>query len=242
MNVPVMPWVQAPAAGLPDTLKSMTWKKRGNFSAAQDSAALMIYIALLFVRDVRRTARAEFGIELTTVENVAETSYDELSHRTGLSRSLISQGIARLEELGLVKPTGSNQKRRYVISWPAGRWFKLPCRAIYSGEGVPAFKTFTMRTKHELNALKLFLYLASVRDSATKYAEAKYETINERIGVPERDIRRAINVLTAAGLLAQLNPEPDTTNPGWQANKYYLAGYRDLVWNKKESAAAQTPA
>lgn len=97
-----------------------------------------------------------------------------------------------------------------------------------SSDGIAAFKSFTLRSKHELNALKLFLYLANVRDRFKQYAEASYETIFKRTGIPERDIRRAINVLNASGLLARVNRESDRDITSWGPNMYYLKGYGDL--------------
>jgi hypothetical protein len=63
---------------------------------------------------------------------------------------------------------------------------KLPCQAIVSGEAILPFKNFTLRSKHELHAMKLYLYLAACRDNAKAYSMASYETITERIGIPER--------------------------------------------------------
>lgn len=223
------PWVMVPAEGLTGTLKTITWQRTGDGSPAAGTAALMIYIAML-IAQVERQRRVEFlGAEIDRIEHVAEITYDQIAELTGLSRSLIRQGLVRLESTGLFSATGSRQNRCYVLKWEGLRWFKLPCRAIVAKGEITAFTTLTLRTKHELNALKLFLYLADVRDRNKDYTEASYEKIFERTGIPERDIRRAINVLNACGLLAQVQRDSDRDISSWGPNKYYLKGYKDLV-------------
>jgi DNA-binding transcriptional ArsR family regulator len=232
-----LPWVPVPADGLVEALGRMSWQKPEKGSAARDVAALMIYVVLLFLRKERTATNPRptgfssllSDSTLQAAEQIADATYDDLEHATGLSRSLIQQGLSRLIELGRIRASGSKQKRIYILTWPIGRWFKLPCRAVIGKDGVKAFRTFSMRTKHELNALKLYLYLADVRDRAKPYAEVSYEKIYERIGIPERDIRRAINVLTASGLLARVNRETDRIVSSWGPNMYYLTGYAELM-------------
>lgn len=232
-----LPWIQVPADGILDFLNALSWNKTIAGSAGKDVAALMIYIVMLHLRtervvnDQTHKAATLGGLFLHSItsEQIADVSYDELSHLTGLSRNLINQGLQRLISLGKITATGSNQKRVYVLDWPAGRWYKLPCRAIWSQNGVVAFKTFTLRSKHELHALKLYLYLASIRDSVQVYSEVSYELIFKRIGISERDIRQAINVLIASGLLARVNRETDRLASYWGPNQYYLTGYVDFI-------------
>lgn len=233
-----LPWVQVPATGLVETLKSLTWKRDGDGSAARDAAALMIFIVLLFIRTERSTVRDLLGMETTLLEQVADISYDGLEEATGLSRSLIRQGLARLEALRLVRPEGSAQKRLYVLPQAPGRWFKLPCRAVMNREGIAAFKTFNLRSKHELNALKLYLYLADIRDRDKAHSEASYETIFKRLDIPERDIRRAINILTTSGLLAKVQRESDRETSSWGPNKYFLKGHEDMFRPPSGAAAS----
>jgi len=223
-----LPWVQVPANGLVEVLKGMSWRRQGQASAARDVAALMIYVVLLFIRKDRTVNRVVLGIETNWTEYAADITYDGLVQATGLSRSLIRQGLERLELLGLIRSSGSRQTRQYVFPQQPGRWFKLPCRAVMTRDGVAAFKTFSLRSKHELNAMKLYLYLADVRDRDKNHTEVSYEMIFKRLDIPERDIRRAINVLNASGLLARVNRESDRLVSSWGPNQYFLKGYEDL--------------
>lgn len=224
-----LPWVQVPADGLLPVLKTMKWQRVGKASAACDVAALMIYVVLLFVRKECTVTQTLLGVESVLTDYVADITYDGLEEVTGLSRSLIRQGLERLEFVGLMHSSGSRQQRQYVMPQVAGRWFKLPCRGVMTRDGIAAFKTFTLRSKHELNALKLYLYLADVRPRDKSFSEASYETIYIRLGISERDIRRAINVLNASGLLARVNRETDRQSSSWGPNKYYLKGHEEFL-------------
>lgn len=224
------PWTMVPAEGLTDTLRSFVWQRSGDESPAAGTAALMLYIVMLMIQVNRPFRTSPFGMEVERTERLAKATYDEFSHATGLSRSLIRQGLSRLVQASLINPSGSKHNRCYLLKDELGkRWFKLPCRAVISKGEIPAFKTFSLRTRHELNALKLYLYLADVRDRRHAYSEATYETINKRTGISERDIRRAINLLISSGLIAQVQRDHDKDNSTWGANKYYLKGYEDLM-------------
>ena len=199
-------WQQAPRAAVSGALPMMLWQRQDQRSAACDTAALMIYVALLFIREEEHLGDELQGVPQVTM-HIAKASYEVIGKATGLSRSLIRQGLKRLQELDLIKSQGSNQKRSYEITWTNGGWFKLPCRAIVkSGEIVP-FTHFKLRSKHELHAMKLYLYLASVIGRGETFAQASYETIYKRIGIPERDIRRAISILIGVGLMRNVSRE-----------------------------------
>ncbi len=219
-----------------DVLARLRWQPDDDTPASAATAALMLYVVLNFMALPVTLADG-------TAVRMSEGSYDALGDATGLSRSLIAGGLKRLQRLGLMTITGSAQKRRYVITGPHDRWFKLPCRAILRDGVLRPFATFTMRTKHELHAMKLYLYLAAVRPNISESTMVSYETIHQRTGVPENDIRRAINVLNASGLLINIDREYSRTLKVNEANKYYLTGHRDMVPRRPaQPAQAQEPA
>ena len=90
------------------------------------------------------------------------------------------------------------------------------------------FKNFTLRSKHELHAMKLYLYLAACRDNAKAYSMASYETITERIGIPERYIRKAISLLIGTGLLRSVDREHNHGDHAHGPNKYFVTGSERL--------------
>ena len=216
--IKVLPWYKVPQSQLLELLPSMKWLKHGeNTSPAADTAALMLYVALLFMHDVEGDKEHEI--------HVAQSSYEALGNATGLSRSLIRQGLARLIALGVICPEGSNQRRRYVLTWATGSWIKLPCQAIVSKDKSNGpFKNFVLRSKYDLHAMKLYLYLACVRGRSVVYSVASYETIFQKTGIPEKDTRRAISMLLSSGLLKNVGREPTIGSNSYGPNRYYLAG------------------
>ncbi|MCP6612311.1 helix-turn-helix domain-containing protein, partial [Klebsiella pneumoniae] len=81
-------------------------------------------------------------------------------------------------------------------------WCKIPVRAITSegGHAITPFEDLKLRRKVELHALKIFIYLASVRDNYTEYSLASYQTISSAVGITEKDIQRALALLSLVGL------------------------------------------
>jgi hypothetical protein len=232
-------WHRLPTVPVLAALPQMTWNRAGGTPPATETAALMLFIALNFMVSTSADEQNQFHA-------VAEGTYVDLGEATGLSRALISTGLQRLQALGLMVPEGSHQKRRYKITWPVEhRFFKLPCQAITNGNVIVPFKSFTMRSKHELHALKLYLYFASIRGNFQPYSMASYETIFDRTRIAERDIRRAISMLIGTGLLEGVDREHSLTRGVNEPNKYYLKGYAALIGQRQEQttdAATSTSA
>lgn len=211
-----MPWHSLPSIAVREALPELIWQKTAAIQTpAANTSALMLYVALRFM-----------AINVSSDEWVATVSYDELERATGLSRRLVSDGLKRLNELDLIESEGSNQKRRYKIVWSEGGWFKLPCQRIVSGGAIIPFQAFSLRSKHELHALKIYLYLASVRNGTSFFSSASYEKIYERVGVQERDIAKASSLLLTCGLLARVTRQDGEQH---SANQYFLQGYEDFM-------------
>jgi hypothetical protein len=151
---------------------------------------------------------------------------------------MVADGLRRLQLTGLVTPHGSPQRRSYLLTGPHEKWFKLPCCSVGKDGVIRPFTTFRLRSKHELHALKLYLYLAAVRSNASAFTMASYETIHERSGIPERDIRRALALLISSGLLINIDREFSQALKVNEANKYYLTGHADLFLGQQAATAA----
>ena len=245
----VKAWCTAPSESVTEALPLLRWTRRGERSAAGETAALMVYIALLLMSDeeneevvLPRSALLEILGPRTVwqTRQVAHASYDALQKATGLSRTSISAGIVRLTELQLIEVLGSHQKRRYVIvaKGNTARWFKVPCMPIVRNQEIFPFANFTLRSRHELNALKLYLYLAARRPNNLQFTAVTYEKIFERTGISERDIRKASSFLVTSGLMRGVDREVDSARKVYGANHYYLTGSDKLPGY--ESAAARS--
>jgi hypothetical protein len=181
-------------------------------------------------------ALALVGVQLpeqVRVQMVAHLTYDELSALTGLSRKLISGGLKLLETRKMVTRYGSARTGDYCLEGleEGKRWAKLPGQALLSPaktEFLPLTR-FSLRSKHELNALKLHLYYASVRDRTKPYSQSSFETTWNNIGVPERDIPKANSLLLSTGLLSRFGRDTGEDAKQYESNRYYMEGYDSLL-------------
>ncbi|WP_222129992.1 hypothetical protein [Bordetella genomosp. 13] len=189
------------------------------------------------------TQASEYDSE-TTQEPVLEVemTYNALSTATSLSRELVAAGLSALRANDLVEVTDVGRRKRYRLSGYPGAWCKLPARALYgpqtvAGLRIHPFSLFLKRTVYELDALKLYLYLAAVRSNQEEYSQASFETICMKTGIAEKRIPRANAILLNARLFANINREASKEkrkNP----NRYYILGYRDLFVGRQASASS----
>lgn len=144
----------------------------------------------------------------------------------------------------MIARPGSARSSEYALLGLAGRQFaKLPGQALLS----PAktnfypFTKFHLRSRHEIEALKLLFYYASIRSRSDFCSEAKYETIWQQTGVPERHIASANSLLIAVELLSRIergiSDELNGNRSG--ANRYYLRGYKCFGAPTRASIDAQ---
>lgn len=229
-------WCKVPSESVLGALPQMLWRRTRQRTAASETAALMVYVALILMSEVDEWP-------LPQVAQIADATYDALQKATGLSRALVAAGVVRLVELDLIRPQGSHQQRRYLIVWKGTTrgWFKLPSMAIVRHQVILPFANFTLRSKHELHAMKLYLYLAARRPNGEEFTLASYENINDRIGVPERDVRKAISLLIGTGLLRNVNRERDVALKNYGPNQYYLTGSDRLKGYDADRVASSLP-
>ena len=214
-------WHNFPTNLVREVLPRFTWAAVGEDSPGVATAALMLYVVLRFMAD--DLSNGQGGSAWVT-----RATYEELGEAAGLSRTTIHAGLQRLQAEKLITAEGSHQKRRYRFAWSEPGWFKLPCLAIVTNNQVRPFQHFLLRSKHELHAMKLYLYIAAVRPNKALHTEVSYEKIHERLGIPERDVRKAISLLLTSGLLASSNRD-NVDGTSYGPNKYYLTGYRNIL-------------
>lgn len=129
-------------------------------------------------------------------------TYEQLTDLASLSRSSIRKGIVFLESQGIIYSEGVKSKRYIVNNVGVGGWCKLPMKPLMINcDEIEPFKILFNRYEHELNSLKLYLYLLSVRDNESFFSEVTVGTINIRTGIPVRGVRRAFSFLQTLGLL-----------------------------------------
>jgi hypothetical protein len=212
------------------------WDAHRDFTTTTGTAALMLYVALNFMAE-------DAPEEENSVFSIARVTYDGLEEATGLSRASIAKGLSLLEKSDVIRRSGSNRSRVYFIFGDKKQWFKLPCKAIISGERITPFNYFNLRTRVELDALKLYFCLGINRSNFSAYSMTSYEKFHEMTRIDRNQIHIAISFLLNSKLLSGIDREQEhslnqkTNKP----NRYYLSGYRYLL-NNRSSGASESSA
>ncbi|MDB5607990.1 MAG: hypothetical protein JWP25_4890 [Bradyrhizobium sp.] len=157
-------------------------------------------------------------------QGLAKCTYDQLCLATGLSRSKVANGLSVLEEREVIEREPSGRSTFQLANYDeAGGWSKLPARRTYgAGGGIIAFEDFTLRSRTELDALKLYYLFARRRSSQTNMAHLSYDKIEEYSGIKRLRIKKAISRLASAGLV-YVEHVPSNLNDRGTANAYRLA-------------------
>lgn len=204
-----------------EVIQRLNWRNNELGRPAAKTAALMLYIAITM------KSSEEPGMSPVKI------TYNRLSEMTGISRELIREGITILESLEMisVEKVGRNNIYKLINKRTKGGWCKIPVKPLMTEDGkvISPFKELRLRRKIELHAIKIFLYLASVRDNHTEFSVASYETIRKAIGASDKDISRALTLLSIIGLLARVSSEKAEDNKVNQPNRYYLIGYKSFA-------------
>lgn len=212
-------WSRMPSYWLRDPqkfpLSAMKWAG-GN--KANQIAALMIYIVLVHAASDKPSAgNLKIG--------VSKLTYTEIGNITGLSRAKISGGLKILLDLGAILSVGLGRNNAYeIVSFEnKGGWAKLPAKGLYSKDfsKIQAFHQFHLRSKNELNAMKVYLIITALRNDATNYAQVGYVKISEYTGIHRNEIKSAISLLINLGLI-QVDSAKSGINEYATVNMYRL--------------------
>lgn len=133
---------------------------------------------------------------------IARLTYDELADMTSLSRAKVSAGFTLLADRSLIKRMPDGRSSYQLSGYnPVSGWAKFPAKGLYHNGVVAAFTEFRLRRPAELEALKLYFLFAARRSREDNMAKISYEKIEEYSGVVRNNIRRALTVLGANGLV-----------------------------------------
>ena len=169
-------------------LPDFKWRNGG--AGANEIAALMCLVLLV------HTSESE--------DKDVRITYNEFMEVLSLSRAKVARGLETLIERGLI--TSPDRSLYYVAGMSHKRpWGKLPCRAMYSPTGsyILMFRNFKLRTKQELNSLKLLLLLCARTNTNCGRAVIGTDKIQEWSGIPRNEVKSAASLLIANGLMQQ---------------------------------------
>ncbi|WP_158750566.1 hypothetical protein [Acidobacterium sp. S8] len=182
-------WVRLPSGWIEaQGLRKLRWGKHGGSGS---TAALMVL--------------APIGHFANPVDGVAQLTYDQLQVATGLSRAKISEGLGLLTELEIIARSSDRRSTFAIQSYgppEAGGWAKFPTRQMYNAAGnIIAFEDFKLRSRAELEALKLFYLFVARRANDTNMANISYDKIEDYTGIDRKRIKIALSVLTTNNMV-----------------------------------------
>jgi hypothetical protein len=204
-----------------------------------DISALKIYICLcLFSQEIQRKKIHNMLTihESTILQFEACVTYDQLTESASLSRLMVSKGLNKLVECNLIKREGTRRKIIYIIVGTPGRgWCKLPKHELIKKDfQISAFCGFTQRYKHERDALKIFIYLLSIRSNSKRYVDVSRGVISIKTGVEFSNLDGALGFLRSVGLLKNIKSKgylARSKNKNLEADKlhrYWVVGCQSL--------------
>lgn len=207
-------WVALPTAWIEDQgLKQFSWSNGGEGS--DEVAALVCYILTAHHTD-------SFG--------KARLTYDKIGLSSGLSRAKIARGLDVLVERELIaKEVQQSVLSLLRLDTSVRGWGMLPAKGFYTTTGkVSFFQRLHLRSRTELDALKLYLLFVSRRDINRNVIDLSYDKISEYSGISRKKIPDALTLLSVNGLIRSERQRSDI-NDYAVSNSYrlsYLESYR----------------
>lgn len=213
--------------------------KRNEVSTA--IAALKMYI--LIVLTSNKDTEGTYSSSIT---------YDQITKSAAISRKLVSAGFKKLFELNLIDFSGVRKKKYFLMgvthlrmddmkfcpqrarfSSNQGYWAKTPNVGLIDEAGrITAFEAMTNRSHLELNSLKLFIYLLSIKSKGTVVISVSPSKIRNNIGVSYPDIFTAIGFMQSIGMIYRANLGTNTISyhePSLSIH-FLLCGWESLEW------------
>lgn len=135
-------------------------------------------------------------IDFTTRQ--VQMSFSELQKMTGLSRPMVSRGIAILESLGIVNIFKNSYINTYrmTITKDDDRWAKLPTDLLTS-----RLCELPNRGAIGVAALKLYLLLVSFRPNISQDISMTHENMRNYTGIQKKHVRPALDILFSHSLI-----------------------------------------
>lgn len=199
-------FVKLPTGWLEDGgLKAIRWDTNGSDGTA----------ALMALTIIAHNIDPESG--------TAHVTYDMFAAAAGgMSKAKISAALRLLTKHGRIDRENLGQSTYSLSDYdPYSGWAKLPCRGLYNGDAIDAFSSIKLRSRVELNALKLFYAIAARRDRKSNLAFMTYDQIYEYAGIRQGNIREAISWLISNGVILT-EKVPSRNNPEREAQGFRL--------------------
>jgi hypothetical protein len=223
----ILPWARMPTNWIRSGILKDNFTP--NVNLAEKISALKIYVILCIKAN-----------DLNGSQYSCVMTYDSLMELAFLSRSSVSKGLKLLHSLKLIESCGVRTKRYTITNLYRNGWCKLPVKGFMRDDAnIESFKMFHNRYSHELNAIKLYLYLLSIRSNKESFSEVSFGKIKEKTGVKIQEISPALGFMNVIGLLDSkcvLLPESLSVSKEDSVVRYYLSNNQNLVNKEKVSS------
>lgn len=189
--------------------------------AGEAIAALKLYIALCL--------KANFKKKLDVPsEGCVKKSITELSKLIKTSRPMVIRGLRLLEKLKIIESLGGRPTTYKILGYESSKyWAKLPLTYLYKNKQrkeITLIAHLPNRTIATLEALQMYLYIASIRDKSSDKANVTYEKLCSVLNLTRNAVSRAISLLTSFDLVTVRNEAFDYNLDKQQCNCYWLRG------------------
>ncbi|MEL6092843.1 MAG: hypothetical protein ACRCYD_05295 [Plesiomonas sp.] len=143
---------------------------------------------------------------------VARLTYSDFESMCNMSRAMISKGVKKLEEAGVVSRLGGHKNKYQLLtlsrkgeetpfSIGSGGWCKIPIKPFTDDGDIQLFEGISNRGVKDLDALKLFVYLLSVRSKGEAFVRVGINKICLATNLSERRLIAALNHMRSLGLV-----------------------------------------
>ncbi|HYD94738.1 MAG TPA: hypothetical protein VEC01_05380 [Noviherbaspirillum sp.] len=197
-------------------------------------AALKLYIA--FCLKANYKAKEELP-----APGCVRASLTQLCTLIRTSRPMVVEGLRHLESWGLINKLGGRPAVYQLCNYENPKyWTKLPKFYLfgdrYKRREVKAITALPNREAATVDALQMYLYLASVRDKNTHKATVTYDKMQQVLKLGRNQISHGISTLTGHELITARREGDLTKLP---SNVYWLRGtYADPVTRAERSGQA----
>jgi len=214
-------------------------------------AAIKIYLAIVMKSDIDIDGNY-----------CATLTYPEFQKITGMSRQLICNGLSKLNAFKIIKTDGLKKKKYSILvckkgstiqnpelknfsGLSDGAWCKLPINGLVGNDGsVPSFLAMTNRNVNELHALRLFVYLLSIRRKGDVFIVVSESTLIKKLGIKDSQLYMALSHMSSIGFIVKsryrngdsLSFRKNSAYAfllcGWDVFEWYHNNTKELDWKE----------
>lgn len=165
-------------------------------------------------------------------------TYEQLTEIASLSRSSVRKGLIFLDSKNIIYSEGVRNKVYIINNVGLSGWCKIPIKALMkNADEIEPFKILFNRYGHELNALKLYLYLLAIRDNDSAFSEVSIGKITTRTGISAKEVRVAFSFMQTMGLLNSVEEVVGSVSDAREDGilfRFLITCGPDLVFNRNK--------